>query len=780
MIEIPLQCVGDALESDGQRVQWTDLPLGEPWLRVIGHLAPESFPSDIQIKTIRDGGLLTSRRNLLIAGPTNSGKSLLAYLALLKVAKTGKRVLLLEPLRAIAQEKYDELESLTEELQKLLGRKIGVSITTGDYRLNEETMQSPPPDEGEIVIATPERIEAILRNPDFDAWIESFRVVCVDEAHLLADAVRGASLEYVVTSFRTLRAAPRLVLLSATLGDVAPLVRWLDPCDAVQSDIRKPPLRRTICQMEPDEDVQAAMIGLVRGILDEPRHSVLIFVYQTSWAGALARNLQAELGELCGTHGAACYHSRMSSGTKATVRRQVQEGSTRCVVSTAALAMGVNLPATHVIVRDLSYGPGEPLPVGALQQMTGRAGRGSRPGHAYLILKRGDSRELHAFRQQLESNQLPTLRSVFLQQAGNGSGKSGEPPLAKTVLSFLARRPDEKLKTSDVENFISHTMNGAEVVNECLPALRWLGGCSNLLAFEDDGVWISTRLGQAAIRGSLPLKMAAGVAQLVRDLLSIDEKDEMLLCFSPLDILLLTELMTTRPVLRKPFSEAMATQVDDWASRDETKSVLFQNWIRGQKGFSKASEILGSLGIEHGGKATTKDETARKFGYQAMLRAIMLWQRAHGALPADLERRWKVGDLDEIQEPWRDDRLFLLGAMRNLWEIRCFFYHLKEDCLAGDERILRVKRALQRMHAMSLRLMNLISWCSPLGPVFLRLRSSMSGSAKSSPAQGTMRRLEEAGITDIASLRACKLEDLIKAGVKKAMAAKIVLFLRRS
>ena len=303
MIEIPLNNVGDDLLSGGKEVLWTDLPLGEPWLQVIELLVPGSLPSDIQIKAIRDGDLLTSRRNLLIAGPTNSGKSLLAYLALLRGALTGGRVLLMEPLRAIAQEKYDELESLTKELQKLLGRKIGVNITTGDYRLNEETMQSPPPDEGEIVIATPERIEAILRNPDFDQWISSFRVVCVDEAHLLADTIRGASLEYVVTSFRTLQAAPRLVLLSATLGDEAPLVRWLDPCDAVQSNLRKPPLRRMICQMEANEDVQAAIFNLVRGILEERSHSVLIFVYQTSWAGALARNLQAELGQLCGTRG---------------------------------------------------------------------------------------------------------------------------------------------------------------------------------------------------------------------------------------------------------------------------------------------------------------------------------------------------------------------------------------------------------------------------------------------------------------------------------------------
>ena len=779
MIEIPLQTIGEPLDGDARQVRWEDLPLGEQWLRVVAHLAPASFPTDIQVKAIRDGDLMTSRRNLLIAGPTNSGKSLLAYLALLRGVQAGGRVLLLEPLRAIAQEKFDELHSLAEELKGLLGREIGVSITTGDYRLNEETMQSPPPEAGEIVIATPERIEAVLRNPDFDGWIESFRVVCVDEAHLLADPVRGAALEYVVTSFRTLKAAPRLVLLSATLGDVTPLVRWLDPCDAVQSDIRKPPLKRVICRLNAGEDASAEVVRRAREILENYDHSVLVFVYQTAWAASLALRLQGELGAMCGPQGAACYHSRLSSATKTTIRRQVHEGSTRCVVSTAALAMGVNLPTTHVIVRDMSYGPGDPLPVAALQQMTGRAGRGSRPGEATLILKQGDSRDVAELRDQLETNHLPALRSVFVQGTGNGWNRGNEPPMAKAVLSFLARRPDEKLTTPQVETFIANTMNGAEVVAECLPALRWLGGTSNLLAFEDDGEWISTRLGQAAVRGSLPLRTAAGLAQLVRDLLSIDEKDEILLRFSPLDMLLLVEMMTTRPVLRKPFSDGMAAQVDDWASRDETKSVLFQNWIRGQKGFSKASEIFGSLGIDFGSKTTAKDEGARKAGYQAMLRAILLWQRAHGALPADLERRWKVGDLEEIQEPWRDDRLFFLGAMRNLWDIRCFFYHLKEDCMAGDERILRVKRAFQRMQGMSLRLMNLIVWCSPLGPVFLRLRSSMSEGSKSSPAQGTMRRLEEAGITSVEALRACSLDDLLKLGIKRDLAAKIHGFIRR-
>ena len=48
--------------------------------------------------------------------------------------------------------------------------------------------------------------------------------------------------------------------------------------------------------------------------------------------------------------------------------------------------------------------------------------------------------------------------------------------------------------------------------------------------------------------------------------------------------------------------------------------------------------------------------------------------------------------------------------MRGLWDLRCFFYHLKEDNQANDERVLRVKRAFQRLDVVSLQLMNLVSW----------------------------------------------------------------------
>ncbi|MEO2089607.1 MAG: DEAD/DEAH box helicase [Gemmataceae bacterium] len=71
---------------------------------------------------------------------------------------------------------------------------------------------------GELVVATPERIESILRNPNFDEWVNSISVVVVDEAHLLARHAfsEGAEGE----AYRRVRdiagASHGLLLLSAT------------------------------------------------------------------------------------------------------------------------------------------------------------------------------------------------------------------------------------------------------------------------------------------------------------------------------------------------------------------------------------------------------------------------------------------------------------------------------------------------------------------------------------------------------------------------------------
>ena len=85
----------------------------------------------------------------------------------------------------------------------------------------------------------------------------------------------------------------------------------------------------------------------------------------------------------------------------------------RCLVATTALGLGVNPPATHVVVRDATFGGVGPVPVEDLLQMMARAGRGERTGHAVVIVNPGETRSAADLAYALREEKLPSLMSHF-------------------------------------------------------------------------------------------------------------------------------------------------------------------------------------------------------------------------------------------------------------------------------------------------------------------------------------------------------------------------------
>src|SRR5512136_266408 len=65
-------------------------------------------------------------KNVVLAMPTASGKSLVAYLAILQAVLKGGKALYIVPLKALASEKYDDL-------LKFESLGIKVAVATGDY-----------------------------------------------------------------------------------------------------------------------------------------------------------------------------------------------------------------------------------------------------------------------------------------------------------------------------------------------------------------------------------------------------------------------------------------------------------------------------------------------------------------------------------------------------------------------------------------------------------------------------------------------------------------------
>ncbi len=722
----------------------------------------------IQARAV-EAGVFASRRNLVVAAPTNSGKTLVGLLVLCEALARGQRAVLLEPLRALAQEKADELRASQKALSQALGVPIKVTVSTGDYRLEGETFADPAPG-AELIIATPERLDAILRVPENQPWFAGLGAVAVDEAHLLAEPRRGATLETLITSLLLLPVPPRLALLSATLSSTEALAAWLRPCDVISVSERTPPLEKWLLELGEGADADECLASWLRAELSDPSAQALVFIYQARQTVRTADRITALLGGLAGPAGAQAYHSQLAPAQRQQVRQRFETAASRVVVTTSALAMGVNLPATHVVVRDLTYIGARSPGVAELLQMMGRAGRGDRSGKALVVKRASDRWDTDDLVGQLREERLPPLTSA-LAPSDRDRAPGVVPIAAEPVASLLLRAGDDGRAIQELEGFFHQSLGGQAVAARVSPAARWLQ--DQLLAFEDEGTkrLRLTRLGEASVRTMLPPHVGASFGRLIRDLLSLAEDSHTLARWTPLDFLIVLDLLhDSLPSLRR-YSADMAEQVAAWCEgHSQQVPMLYRRWLRGAKGHSQAAEVLGSLGIEPSERGIDRDEWARTRGVVATFNAIVLYERAMGRSVEDLSRQFGVANLEGVEEKWRDTLIWLLAGLARMLDIKCFFFHLKEECTANDARIKLVKHQLTQMRMTALELIEQLKYASPLGGMLL----AMKRRGQKGVGTETLRRLEGLGVTRIADLGQLGLHGLVAAGVRRSIAKKVL------
>ncbi|MCI4326759.1 MAG: DEAD/DEAH box helicase [Thermoplasmata archaeon] len=344
--------------------------------------------------------------SVVLACPTASGKSLVAYLALLRAARAGRTGLYLVPLRALAQEKYDELQAFES-----LGIRVGLSI--GDYDLSNAVL-----DKLDILVATSEKADGLLRKRA--PWLERLGAVVADEVHLMRDPDRGPTLEVSLTRLKRLRPDVQVVALSATVGNSAEIADWLK-ARHVASEFRPVPLKsgvyhdgRILFTDLTTRDVPPPGDALPRLVRDVIRGGgqALVFVNtrraSEQTAQSLAPTVRATLSpeekaaargaaDALGTvaeeetegirrlsgllpDGVAFHNASLTNPERRIVERAFKERTLKALVATPTLAAGINLPARRVIVRDTTryddhLGVQAPISAMEVQQMCGRAGR---------------------------------------------------------------------------------------------------------------------------------------------------------------------------------------------------------------------------------------------------------------------------------------------------------------------------------------------------------------------------------------------------------------------
>lgn len=367
-------------------------------------------------------GPVLEGKSVVLACPTASGKSLVAYIAVVVGALRKRRGLYIVPLRSMASEKYADLKDFEK-----LGIKVG--ITMGEWDISARELESV-----DILVATSEKADSLLRHKS--RWMDEVGVVVADEAHLIREPSRGPTLEVTLTRLKRHEPRPQIVALSATIANSPSVAEWLDAVHT-RSDFRPVPLKYGIYHSSqvtfadgskkeipaPGDPVER----LVRASITDGGQA-LVFVNTRKSSETLAEKLGLlvrpmlskndangledlskrlmRTGEEATTtarrlssmvlSGVAYHNAALTNAERALVERAFKQGMLKCLTATPTLAAGVNLPARMVVVRDLtryedSIGSNAPLPVFEVHQMCGRAGRPRYDpyGEAILISREG-------------------------------------------------------------------------------------------------------------------------------------------------------------------------------------------------------------------------------------------------------------------------------------------------------------------------------------------------------------------------------------------------------
>ncbi|MEM3730847.1 MAG: DEAD/DEAH box helicase [Candidatus Bathyarchaeia archaeon] len=371
-------------------------------------------------------------KNLVLASPTASGKTLIAeFCALKHVLERNGKAIYLTPLRALANEKFDEFKKYAS-IKKDDGRRVRIGISTGDFDSSDPWLER-----YDIIITTNEKADSLLRHRA--KWMDDVSLVIADEVHLLNEAERGPTLEVVLARLMQINPDIQILALSATINNVEEIAEWLK-AEYVTTEWRPVLLREGILLHDEiqfrDGDARKIEKKTKNPAINLALNTVktggqaLIFASTRKNAVMLAKKVADALEEVLSKpvkraleheaekvlsigertrisdlladlikRGTAFHHAGLGGEHRKLIEDSFRQGRIKVLTATPTLAFGVNLPARTVIIQDYRrYEPGYgyyPISVLEYKQMAGRAGRPKydKVGEAILIARTADESE---------------------------------------------------------------------------------------------------------------------------------------------------------------------------------------------------------------------------------------------------------------------------------------------------------------------------------------------------------------------------------------------------
>ncbi|WP_458188764.1 DEAD/DEAH box helicase [Haladaptatus sp. NG-WS-4] len=333
----------------------------------IQSLLEDRFDSLLPVQSLSVQNGLLDGEDQLVVSATATGKTLVGEMTGIDRVLNGQgKLLFLVPLVALANQKH-------EDFKDEYGDLVNVTIRVGASRVRDDGNRFDP--NADVIVGTYEGIDHALRT---GRDLGDVGTVVIDEVHTLQEQERGHRLDGLISRLkyyceerakrRNEYGGAQWVYLSATVGNPSDLARALE-ANLVEFEERPVALERHVTfasgREKPNVENKLVKREFDRESSKGYRGQTIIFTNSRRRCHEISRKLE---------YNSAPYHAGLDYGRRKQVERMFADQDLAAVVTTAALAAGVDFPASQVIFDSLAMGI-EWLTVQEFHQMLGRAGR---------------------------------------------------------------------------------------------------------------------------------------------------------------------------------------------------------------------------------------------------------------------------------------------------------------------------------------------------------------------------------------------------------------------
>lgn len=425
-------------------------------------------------------------KNVLLISPTATGKTESAMLPILNMliqlpdarTRPGTRVLYVTPLRALNRDLLGRLQWWCNNLD------IKLAVRHGDTDTKERTRQSrSPPD---ILITTPETLQAILTGWILRKHLRHVRWVVIDEVHELADSKRGSQLSLALERLRNITYGDfQMIGLSATIGSPEKVAQFLvgdgRPVEIVRVPVARQMQLEILFPQPTSKDFKlasslythsevAARLRIMREYI-EKHTSVLLFTNTRTISEVLASRFK--IWDI--DFPVSIHHGSLAKPSRIAAETGLKNGELKALVCTSSLELGIDIGTIDLVIQYMS-----PRQVTRLIQRIGRSGhRVGRIAKGVIItMDSDDTLEAMAigrmaYNEELEPVAIPPKPlDVLAHQIAGILMKRKRLFFGDIVTSFNKAFPYRDLTTENVKSILTY-------MHTRIPRVAWV-------SFEDE------------------------------------------------------------------------------------------------------------------------------------------------------------------------------------------------------------------------------------------------------------------------------------------------------